>query len=101
MAARVRAAAFLSSISDGNGVDGVDLHGHGQLVHVAVIEHAAAGRHLKGALLLLLRALNIFVVAHDLEPEETAGDGAGPEEKEAGRQARNAPASWAWRAVWR
>jgi hypothetical protein len=59
----------------GHGVDGVDLHGHGQLVQVAVVEHAAAGSYLKGALLLLLRALNKFLVAHDLEPEEAAGDG--------------------------
>ena len=39
----------------GNGVDGVDLHGHGQFVQVAVVENAAARRDLKGALLLLLR----------------------------------------------
>ncbi len=62
MAARVCAAAFLSSISRGVGVDGVDLHGHGQLVQVAVVEHAAAGSYLKGALLLPVGALNVFLV---------------------------------------
>ena len=72
IAARVRAAAFLSSISDGIGVDGVDLHGHGQLAQVAVVENAAARSHLKGALLLLFGALHVFLVAHDLQPEETA-----------------------------
>ena len=74
--------AFLVVDLGRNGVDGVDLHGHGQLVHVAVIENAAAGRDLKGALLLLFRALHVFVVANDLQPEETRGDGDGPEEKE-------------------
>ncbi len=47
----------------GHGVDGVDLHGHGQLAHVAVVKNAAAGSYLKGALLLLLGALNVFAVA--------------------------------------
>ena len=66
----------------GVGVDGVDLHGHGQFVQVAVVEDAAAGSDLKGALLLLFGALHVFLVAHDLQPEEAACDGAGPEEKE-------------------
>ena len=66
----------------GIGVDGVHLHGHGQLAQVAVVEHAAARSHLKGALLLLLGALDEFLVAHDLEPEEAGGNGAGPEQKE-------------------
>ena len=39
----------------GHGVDGVHLHGHGQFVQIAVVEHAAPGSYLKGALLLLLR----------------------------------------------
>ncbi len=43
----------------GDGIDGVDLHRHGQLTHVAVVEDATAWRYLKGALLLLLRAFNI------------------------------------------
>ncbi len=66
----------------GNGVDGVDLHGHGELAHVAVVEDAAAWRDLKGALLLLLRAFNVFRVVDDLEPEEADGDGERPEEEE-------------------
>ena len=66
----------------GIGVDGVDQHGHGQLAHVAVIENAAARSHFKGALLLLLGALDEFLVAHDLQPEEARGNGAGPEQKE-------------------
>jgi hypothetical protein len=37
----------------GHGVDGVHLHGHGQLAQVAVVEYAAARSYLKGALLLL------------------------------------------------
>ncbi len=81
IAARLRAAACLSSIFGGHGVDGVDLHGHGEFAHIAVIEDAAAGSHLKGALLLLLRALDVFGVADDLEPEETACDGEGPEKE--------------------
>ena len=66
----------------GVGVDGVDLHGHGQLVQVAVVEDAAARSHLKGALLLLVGALHVLLVVDDLQPEEAAGDGAGPEKKE-------------------
>ena len=72
IAASVRAAAFLVVDLRGNGVDGVDLHGHGQLAHVAVVENAAAGRNFKGALLLLVGALDVFLVAHDLQPEEAA-----------------------------
>ena len=67
----------------GNGVDGVDLHGHGQFVQVAVVENAAARSDFKRALLLLLRALDVFVVTDDLQPEETCRDGECPEEKEA------------------
>ena len=70
----------------GIGVDGIDLHGHGEFAHVAVVKDAAARRDLKGALLLLLRAFDVFVVVDDLEPEETRGDGESPEEKEAGDQ---------------
>ncbi len=81
-----------------NGIDGVDLHGHGEFVHVAVVENAAAGRNLKGALLLLLGALNVFVVADDLQPEEARGNGTRPRRERSRRQAKNAPASWAWRA---
>jgi hypothetical protein len=43
----------------GDGVDGVDLDGHGQFVQVAVVENAAARSYLKGALLLLsARSMN-------------------------------------------
>ena len=59
---------FLVVDLGGVGVDGVDLHRHGQLAQVAVVENAAAGSHLEGALLLLLGALDVFLVAHDLEP---------------------------------
>ena len=65
----------------GIGVNRIGLHGHGQLVQVAVVENAAARRHFKRALLLLLRALHEFLVAHDLQSEEPGRDGAGPEEK--------------------
>jgi hypothetical protein len=50
-------------------------------VQVAVVENAAAGRYLKGALLLLFRALDIGLVLDDLEHEEARGDGAGPEQE--------------------
>ena len=66
----------------GIGVDGVDQHSHGELAHVAVIKDAAAWRDVEGALLLLFRALSEVLVADDLEPEETAGDGADPNEEE-------------------
>ena len=66
----------------GIGVDGVDQHGHGQLAHVAVVEDAAARSDVESALLLFFSALNKVLVAHDLEPEEAAGDGAGPEQEE-------------------
>ena len=45
-------SGFLIVNLGGHRVDGVDLHGHGELVHVAVVENAAARRNLKGALLL-------------------------------------------------
>jgi hypothetical protein len=51
-------------------------------VEITVVEHAAAGSYLEGALLLLVGALGILLVLHNLEHEETDGDGAGPEEKE-------------------
>jgi hypothetical protein len=41
----------------GHGIEGVGLHRHGQLMQVAVVEHAAPRSHFKGAQLLLLRAL--------------------------------------------
>src|SRR6266568_4226756 len=66
----------------GAGIDGVDMDGHRQLAEVAIIENTAAGSYLKGALLLLLRALYVFRVLHDLKPEEAEGDGAGPKQKE-------------------
>ena len=69
----------------GIGVDGVDQHGHGQLVQVAVVEDAAARRHLKGALLLLLGALDELLVAHDLEPEEAAWRWRRPKAERRGR----------------
>jgi hypothetical protein len=61
---------------------GVDEHGHGQFVEVSVIEHAAAGRNIKCALLLLLGAFEILLVTHDLEPEEAGDDNACPKQKE-------------------
>ena len=73
----------------GIGVDGVDLHGHGQLVQIAVEEHAAAGSDFKGALLLLIGALDEFLVAEYLEPEQAAGDQACPDQ-ERRRSARSA-----------
>ena len=82
IAARARAAACLSAIFAGIGVDRVDQHGHGQLAHVAVVKNAAARSYIKGALLLLFGALYEVLVAHDLKPEEAAGDGAGPDEEE-------------------
>ena len=85
IAAERARCGFLVVDLGGNGVDGVDLHGHGQLVHVAVVQDAAAGSDLKGALLLLLGALHIFVVANDLQPEQPRGDGEGPEEERRGR----------------
>ena len=65
----------------GHGKDGVHLHGHGQLAQVAVIEHAAARSHLKGALLLLVGALHKLLVAHHLEPEEAQDNQNGPKQK--------------------
>ena len=64
------------------GVDGVGQNGHGQLAQVAVVENAAARSHFKGALLLLGGALHKLLMAHDLQPEQAAGNGAGPQEKE-------------------
>ncbi len=43
----------------GDRIDGVHLHGHGELAHVAVVEDTAARRYFKCALLLLLRAFDI------------------------------------------
>ena len=65
----------------GDGVDGVDLHGHGEFAHVAVVEDAAARRDLKGALLLALCALNVVGVVNELKPEEADGDGERPEKR--------------------
>ena len=53
---------FLVGDFRGVGVDGVDLDGHGQLVEVAIVEDAAAGSYLEGALLLLVGALDVFLV---------------------------------------
>ena len=92
MAARVRGGGLLVVDFGGDGVDGVDLHGHGELAQVAVVEDAAARRDLKGALLLLLGALDVFGVANDLEPEEAGGDGDRPRAERTGTQARSAPA---------
>jgi hypothetical protein len=66
----------------GHGEDRVHLHGHGQLVQIAVIEHAPARSHLEGALLLPLCALHVLLVAHHLEPEEAQDNQDGPNQKE-------------------
>ena len=58
-----------------------DLHGHGQLAQVAVIEHAAARSYLKGALLLPLGALHVLAVTHYLKPEKPKDDQSGPDEE--------------------
>ncbi len=75
----------------GNGVDGVDLHGHGQLAQVAIIEHAASRSYLEGALLLLLRSPQKLVVAHHLEPEEAKNDDTGPHQKKEADQPEARP----------
>ena len=69
----------------GDGIDGVDLHGHGELAQVAVVEDAAARRDFKGALLLLLRAFHVVGMADELQPEEPGGDGEGPERERRSR----------------
>ena len=53
----------------------------GKFAQIAIVKNAAAGSYLKGALLLLLGALNIFAMANDLNPEEASGNGEGPEEE--------------------
>ena len=65
----------------GNGEDRIHLHRHRQLAQIAVIEHAAPRRHLKGALLLLGRALHVLVVAHHLKPEEAKDNQNRPDQK--------------------
>src|ERR1700733_426942 len=79
--ARVGGLIFVVDLI-GDCIDRVDLDRHGQLAHVAVVENAAARRHLKGALLLLLRALDVVVVANQLQPKETRRDGKSPKKKE-------------------
>ena len=66
----------------GDRVHAVHQHGHGQLMQVAVVEHAAPRSHLKGAQLLLLRALLIILVAHHLQPHQTHGDDRNPRAEE-------------------
>ena len=51
-------------------IDRVDEDRHRQLVQIAVVEHAAARRHLKGALLLARRKLHIFTVGGHLQPDQ-------------------------------
>ena len=97
-AARARAAAFLSSISEGYGVDGVHLHGHGELAQVAIVENAAARSYFKGALLLLLRALNVFSSGARLAARRDGQRWRTPKGERRHKQAKSAPASWAWRA---
>ena len=64
------------------GVNGVGQNRHSQLAQVAIVEDAAARSHFKGALLLFLGALHELLMAHDLQPEQAARNGAGPEQKE-------------------
>ena len=75
----------------GHGVDGVDLDGHRQFAQVAIVEHAASRRYFKGALLLLLCALNEFLMTDNLKPEEATGNGAGPKEKKQANQPEARP----------
>jgi hypothetical protein len=75
----------------GNGVDGIDLHGHGQFAQVAVEKHAAPRSDLKGALLLLLGALLELVVAHHLQPEQAEENGAHPKQKKQADQPEAPP----------
>ena len=65
----------------GNGIEGVRLHRHGQLLQVAVVEHAAARRNFKGAQLLFFSALHKLLVPNNLEPEKAAADDQRPDEK--------------------
>ena len=65
----------------GRGVNRIHLHGHGQLMQVAVIKHASARRYLDTALLLLGRTVLEFGVAHHLQPEQPAAYREGPQEK--------------------
>ena len=74
-----------------HGKDRVHLHRHGQLVQIAVVQNAAPRRDFKRALLLLLRALNEFLMANNLEPEKTACDRAGPKKKEQADQPEARP----------
>ena len=85
----------------GNGEDRVHLHGHGQLVQVAVIEHAAARIHFEGPLLLLFGALDVLLVAHHLQPEEAKGDQNRPDQKKQADEpeARQLQGHGAWREV--
>lgn len=62
-------------------VNRIDLHCHGQFAHVAVVEHTSARSYFKGALLLLLRFLNVFGFVDDLQPEQAHSDGESPKKK--------------------
>ncbi len=58
----------------GHGVDRVGQHGHGQLMQIAIVEDAAPGRDLKGALLLPGGTVHEILVVHHLQPDQTATD---------------------------
>jgi hypothetical protein len=60
-------------------IDGVDRDSHGELVQVAVIEDAATGSDLKGALLLQGCARYPLTMPNHLKPDEAAADEHDPE----------------------
>jgi len=66
----------------------------------AVVQNAAAGSYFKGVLLLLGGALHKVLVTHDLQPEEPAGDGAGPHEKEDADDQKARPLEGTLLGVW-
>ena len=70
----------------GNGKHRVHRNGHGQLVAVAVVNDAAAGRHRNRALLLPLRALQPVAVTEDLQLNQAEADESTPQKQEAPEQ---------------
>ncbi len=68
----------------GHYINGIGEHGHRQLVQIAVVENAAAGRYLKGALLLLGGAVDEIFVMNDLQPDQPATDDDEPANEEEG-----------------
>jgi hypothetical protein len=76
-----RCFLFVANLG-GIGVNGIGLYGHGQFVQVAIVENAAARRDLKGALLLLLRPIRVFLMANNLQHKQAACNRARPKHKE-------------------